>query len=62
MFPTIDRVYVNDLARRELDWQPRQDAEAAAALVAVDGDPRSALARQIGAKGYHAVPTGIYTR
>ncbi len=24
-------------------------------------DPRSALARSIGAKGYHAVSTGVYT-
>jgi hypothetical protein len=24
-------------------------------------DPRSALARAVGAKGYHAVPTGPYT-
>jgi len=24
-------------------------------------DPRSALARAVGAKGYHAVSTGVYT-
>ena len=28
---------------------------------ATDEDPRSALARSIGAKGYHAVSTGVYT-
>ena len=25
------------------------------------GDPRSPLARAVGAKGYHAEPTGVYT-
>src|SRR5262249_57893236 len=25
MFPTIDRVYVNERARRELGWRPRYD-------------------------------------
>jgi nucleoside-diphosphate-sugar epimerase len=61
MFPALDRVYVNERARRELGWAPRHDFRAAVDLVARDGDPRSRLAREIGAKGYHDRPTGIYT-
>jgi nucleoside-diphosphate-sugar epimerase len=57
MFPSIERVYVNDRARQDLGWQPKFGFERA--LVA--GDPRSELARSIGAKGYHAVSTGVYT-
>lgn len=57
----IDRVYVNDRARRELGWEPRYDFRVAAELALVDGDPRSLLARRIGTKGYHSVSTGIYT-
>jgi UDP-glucose 4-epimerase len=54
MFPAIHRVYVNDRARRELGWQPRYDFGRAVTLLAKHDDPRSALARAIGAKGYHA--------
>ena len=62
MFPTIDRVYVNDRARRDLDWHPRHNVDTAAQAVAADGDPLGAVARSVGAKGYHDTPTGIYTR
>lgn len=62
MFPTVDRVYVNERARRDLGWTPRTDFRAALARVAADGDPRGELARAVGEKGYHAAPTGIYTR
>lgn len=53
MFPTIDRVYVNAKARRELGWTPRYDFEAALARLAAGEDPRSPLARVVGSKGYH---------
>lgn len=59
MFPTIDRVYVNDGARRDLQWQPRHNVDTAASAVAADGDPLGALARSVGAKRYHDTPTGI---
>jgi UDP-glucose 4-epimerase len=61
MFPSIERVYVNARARRELGWTPRYDFRHALDRVAAGEDPRSALARDIGAKGYHPVPTGPYT-
>jgi nucleoside-diphosphate-sugar epimerase len=61
MLEGIDRVYDNARARRELGWEPRYDFGAALDRLAAGQDPRSALALAIGAKGYHAVPTGIYT-
>ena len=61
MFPSIERVYVNERARRELGWSPRYDFRHALDRLAVGADPRSELARAIGAKGYHAVSTGVYT-
>jgi UDP-glucose 4-epimerase len=54
MFPSIERVYVNARARRELGWQPRYDFAAALARLRAGEDPRSPLARAVGAKGYHA--------
>jgi len=53
MFPRIDRVYVNDKARRDLGWNPKYDFAAALRRLAADKDPRSPLAREIGSKGYH---------
>jgi UDP-glucose 4-epimerase len=61
MFPTIERVYVNQRARDELGWTPRYDFKTALERVAAGEDPRSELARAVGAKGYHAVTTGVYT-
>jgi UDP-glucose 4-epimerase len=61
MFPAIDRIYVNERARRELDWEPRWDFARALERLAAGEDPRSDLARTVGAKGYHARPTGVYT-
>jgi UDP-glucose 4-epimerase len=53
MVPAIDRVYVNERARRELGWQPRHDFAAVISRLRSDDDFRSPLARVIGAKGYH---------
>ena len=61
MFPTIERVYVNDRARHELGWSPRYDFRVVLDRLAAGEDPRSPLAREIGAKGYHAETTGPYT-
>lgn len=54
MAPGIDRVYVNERARRELGWQPRHDFASLIQRLEAGGDIRSALARDVGAKGYHA--------
>jgi UDP-glucose 4-epimerase len=61
MLPTIDRVYVNARARRDLGWEPRYDFGYALDRLRRGLDPRSDLALAIGAKGYHAQPTGVYT-
>ena len=53
MFPGIDRVYVNDKARRELGWKPVYDFAHVLAHLEAGEDPRSPLARAVGSKGYH---------
>ena len=50
----IERVYVNERARRVLGWRPRHDFASALKALRATGDFRSALARAVGAKGYHA--------
>jgi len=55
MFPSLDRVYVNERARDELGWQPRYDFRSILdRLQAGDMELRSPLARLVGSKGYHA--------
>ncbi|HEY1164373.1 MAG TPA: NAD(P)-dependent oxidoreductase [Chitinophaga sp.] len=54
MHKDIDRVYVNDRARKDLGWQPRYDFAYIIERLQAGEDIRSALARQIGVKGYHA--------
>jgi UDP-glucose 4-epimerase len=61
MFPRLDRVYVSARARAELGWEPRYDFRSVLDRLKSGEDPRSALARAVGAKGYHAEPTGVYT-
>jgi UDP-glucose 4-epimerase len=61
MFPSVGRVYVNARARADLGWTPRYDFRGFLDALIADQDPRSPLAQAIGAKGYHAQPTGVYT-
>jgi hypothetical protein len=53
MFPGIDRVYVNDRARNDLDWRPRYDFSYVLSHLQTGEDLRSPLARLVGSKGYH---------
>ncbi|AUX39620.1 NAD-dependent epimerase [Sorangium cellulosum] len=53
MFPSIDRVYVNERARKELGWRPRYDFRYVLDRLIAGEDPRSPLARAVGSKGYH---------
>jgi nucleoside-diphosphate-sugar epimerase len=57
MFPSIDRVYVNERARRELGWRPRYDFRHVVDRLNAGEDFRSPLSRAVGAKGYHAFGT-----
>jgi UDP-glucose 4-epimerase len=53
MFPQIDRVYVNALARRELGWRPRHDFQHVLDCLKAGTEWRSPLATAVGSKGYH---------
>jgi UDP-glucose 4-epimerase len=54
MLPGIDRVYINERARRELGWQPLHDFRSVIGRLSAGEDMRSPLARAVGSKGYHA--------
>jgi UDP-glucose 4-epimerase len=54
MFPSIDRVYDNALARKDLGWRPKWDFTAIVERIRETGDIRGPLAQQVGVKGYHA--------
>lgn len=51
---TIERVYVNERARRELNWQPIYNFQCIIGRLARSQDYRSELAAEVGSKGYHA--------
>ncbi len=53
MLPGIERVYVNERARKELGWQPKYDFRQIIDLLKAGKDPFSPLARVVGSKGYH---------
>ena len=54
MFPSIDRVYDNALARRHFGWRPKWDFAAVVKRLRETGDIRGPLAKLVGEKGYHA--------
>ena len=53
LFPQIDRVYVNALARRALSWNPKYDFAHVLECLRTNREIRSVLAREVGSKGYH---------
>lgn len=53
LFPTMGRVYVNQLARSDLAWEPKYDFRHVLERLRQNRDFRSALARAVGSKGYH---------
>ena len=62
MVSDIDRVYVNEKARRDLAWEPKYDFRYVLDCVRDGNDFRSTLAKEIGIKGYHgeAFRDGLY--
>jgi UDP-glucose 4-epimerase len=54
MFPSIDRVYVNERARDELGWLPRYGFDSIIDRLKRGDEVRSPLAQLVGSKGYHA--------
>ena len=59
MFPSLDRVYVNAHARKELNWRPRHDFASLLARLTKGDDLESPLARRIGSKMYHRRATPV---
>lgn len=53
LFPQLDRVYVNAAARRDLGWEPRYGFGYVLDCLERGLDFRSALAHEVGVKGYH---------
>lgn len=53
MFPSIDRVYVNERAQRELHWRPKHSFSSLIERLSKGEDLRSELTRMVGKKGYH---------
>ncbi|PWV54309.1 NAD(P)-dependent oxidoreductase [Chitinophaga sp. S165] len=53
MFHGIDRVYVNEKARKELGWEPVYDFRHVIERLKAGEDVQSPLAKMVGAKGYH---------
>jgi nucleoside-diphosphate-sugar epimerase len=62
MLSEIDRVYDNSRARSELEWQPHHSFATALRALADGHDPRSEIARAVGAKGYHDRGVDVYTQ
>jgi UDP-glucose 4-epimerase len=56
LFPSLDRVYVNDRARTVLGWTPKYDFRRMLDCLARGEDFRSELARVVGVKGYGSPP------
>lgn len=54
LFPHIDRVYVSELAMKELGWQPKYDFRHVLDCLRNGTDFRSPLGRAVGSKGYHS--------
>jgi UDP-glucose 4-epimerase len=53
MLPSIDRVYVNRRAIRDLGWAPRYGFAQVLEALATGGSFRSSLSIEVGNKGYH---------
>jgi nucleoside-diphosphate-sugar epimerase len=58
----LDRVYDSSKAIAELKWEPKYTFERALELVKERKDWKSPLTEQMGKRGYHATPTGVYTK
>ena len=53
MFDKIDRVYVNEAARKDLGWRPKYDFDYILQCLKKGHYPRSRISEQVGSKGYH---------
>ncbi len=53
MFPVIDRVYVNEKAKKDLGWRPDNNFQRILEKLKMNEYPFSQLTKIIGSKGYH---------
>jgi len=53
MFDKINRVYVNEAARKALDWHPKYDFNYVLQCLRKGAPPKSRISEQVGSKGYH---------
>jgi len=53
MFDKIDRVYINDAARADLDWHPKYDFAYVLEHLRNGSFPKSQISQSVGSKGYH---------
>lgn len=53
MFERIDRVYVNEAARKDLLWKPKYDFKHILECLKTGDYPKSRITQSIGSKGYH---------
>jgi UDP-glucose 4-epimerase len=61
MFASVDRVYVNAKARRDLDWNPRYNFHYVLDRLRANEEFRSPLSITVGSKGYHTEKFGDRT-
>ena len=54
LLPSIDRIYINELARTKLGWQPQYNFATIIDRLMSNQSVTSPLASKIGVKGYHA--------
>lgn len=57
----IDRVYDSSKAVKELGWEPQFTFQALIEKLSRGEDWRSELTHVVGKRGYHDIPTGVYT-
>lgn len=55
---SLDRVHVDDRARADLGFAPAHSFRSSLDALGAGEDPGNALAREVGAKGYHPTSTG----
>ena len=53
MFQSIDRVYVNEKAQKELNWKPKYDFRYILSQLSLGKNFQSPLTELVGSKGYH---------
>jgi UDP-glucose 4-epimerase len=53
MNPTLDRVYVNEKAQKELGWIPKYDFQHVLDCLKNKTNLNSQLSKELGIKGYH---------